>query len=102
MTPLNYKLVSKEVPCTLLNKARINEVLSWLHGSGTLELNGKYRKAAILDGIEFTKHGMQRLDFSIPFLMDLECYNEYHYLQIEQQTILFLLEWQKVLELFFS
>lgn len=70
LTPLNYKLVSKEVSCTLLNKDRLNEVLAWLHGSGTLELNGKYRNAAIFDGIEFTKHGMQRLDFRIPFLME--------------------------------
>lgn len=76
VTPLNYKLVSKDVSCTLLNKDRLNEVLAWLHGSGTLELNGKYRKAAILDGIEFTKHGMQRLDFSIPFLMEPFWYQE--------------------------
>ena len=32
--------------------------------------------------------------------MDQGCCNEYHYFQIEQQTILFLLEWQKVLKLF--
>ena len=82
VTPLNYKLVSKEVPCTLLNKARINEVLSWLHGSGKLELNGRYRKAAIFDGIEFTKHGMQRLDFSIPFLME-----PFWYLEDEYKTV---------------
>lgn len=79
LTPLNYKLVSKDVSCTLLNKDRLNEVLAWLHGSGTLELNGKYRKAAILDGIEFTKHGMQRLDFNIPFLMDPFWYKEDEY-----------------------
>ena len=70
LVPLNYKTVSKEVACTLLNKNRHAEIQSWLRGKGKLVLGGRYRQAYIFNQLKFQKNGPFREDFTIPFLLD--------------------------------
>ncbi len=76
LTPTGFSLVERDVDCTLLNRKRLNDVMAWLNGSGTLEFEGRYRKAYIYDEIDYTNLGVNRSSFSIPFIMEPFWYRE--------------------------
>lgn len=87
ITPTGFKLVERNVECTLLNRKRLNDVIAWLTGTGILEFAGRYRKASVFGEINYNVLGFQKNKFTIPFIMDPFWYKKDGYIAYEDGDI---------------
>lgn len=67
---LNYQDINRSVPCTMLDRDLLPQIIRWLKGSGVFEFNGRYRQARIYDQIDFDPIGLKHADFAIPFIFE--------------------------------
>lgn len=67
---LNYQDINRSVPCTMLDRDLLPQIIKWLKGSGVFEFNGRYRQARIYDQIDFDPIGLKHADFAIPFIFE--------------------------------
>lgn len=78
--------VSKTLKAYLLDEDLIHDVAAWLSGDGIFRIGNRYTNGRIFDQIEFTKHGIGKMQFDIPIIFDPYWYSVDEWEVVEEKV----------------